>query len=130
MVRKAKAGHVTGGRVFWYNNVRVDGSRRTRECRVQYGGFGDEGALGMSNARVLPYGFIALGWYGPGGQLADDLDFPSERRIGFNAGFGINIRVNDNFGSQGDVHLHGVSLDDDLDTDYWLAPQGGIWVSF
>ena len=25
MVRKAKAGHVTGGRVFGYNNVRVDG---------------------------------------------------------------------------------------------------------
>ena len=97
---------------------------------VQYGGFGDEGALGLSNARVLPYGFVALGWYKLGGQLASDLDFPSDRRIGFNAGFGINVRVNDHFGFQGDVHLHGVSLDDELDTDYWIAPQGGIWVSF
>jgi hypothetical protein len=97
---------------------------------VQYGGFGDEGALGLSNASVLPYGFVAIGWYGLGSQLADDLDFPSERRVGFNAGFGINIRVTEHFGFQGDVHLHGVSFDEGLDTDYWIAPQGGIWVSF
>ena len=33
MVRKAKAGHVTGGRVFGYDNVRVDGhvERRINE---------------------------------------------------------------------------------------------------
>ena len=97
---------------------------------VQYGGFGDEGALGLSNARVLPYGFVALGWYSLGGQLAGDLDFPSKRQVGFNAGFGINVRVNEHFGIQADVHLHSVSFDEGLDTDYWIAPQGGIWVSF
>ena len=36
MVRKAKAGHVTGGRVFGYDNVRVERPRRAaRSTRPQ-----------------------------------------------------------------------------------------------
>lgn len=97
---------------------------------MQYGGFGEQGALGLSDAAVLPYGFVAVGWYGLGGQLAEDLEFSSDRRVGFNAGFGVNIRVNEHFGFQGDLHLHGVSLDDGLDTEYWLTPQGGVWLGF
>ncbi len=36
MIRKAKAGHVTGGRVFGYDNVRVDGhvERRINEAEA------------------------------------------------------------------------------------------------
>ena len=37
MVRKAKAGHVTGGKVFGYDNVKVDGhtERRVNESHAE-----------------------------------------------------------------------------------------------
>ena len=97
---------------------------------LQYGGYGGRGALGLSNARVLPYGFIGLGWYDFGGEPADQFDFMDERRRGLTGGFGINIRITDHFGLQADVHVHGVSPEEGVDTEYWVTPQGGIWVGF
>jgi hypothetical protein len=94
---------------------------------LQWGGFGTRGALGLSRARVLPYGFIALGSYR---ATAEDLDADEERRTGFNAGFGLNIRFTDNVGLQVDVHAHSVRPDADDERQYWVTPSVGVWVGF
>lgn len=101
---------------------------------LQYGGYGGQGALGLSSARVLPYGFIGIGWYDFAGDLEDQFDFQfdflDERRMGLTGGFGINIRLSDHFGLQADVHVHGVSPVEGVDSAYWFTPHGGIWVGF
>ena len=102
---------------------------------LQYGGYGGQGALGLSNARVLPYGFIGIGWYEFASDPEDQFDFlfdflDEKRRVGLTGGFGINIRLSDHFGLQADVHVHGVSPVEGVNTAYWFTPQGGIWVGF
>ncbi len=98
---------------------------------IQYGGFGDRGALGLSRARALPYGFISIGSY----QLSGDLtDTDAPRELGFNTGFGVNIRIDDNVGIQVDVHVHGVRPGQDAaegeSWQYWATPSAGVWVGF
>lgn len=93
---------------------------------LQWGGFGDRGALGMSNANVRPYGFIAIGSYGLDSQSL----FDNERRMGINGGFGVNIGFNQHVGVQVDLHIHTINPHQDEARQVWMTPSGGIWVGF
>ena len=95
---------------------------------LQWGGFGDQGALGMSNVRVMPYGFIGLASYKPG----TDGETDEERRWGINGGFGLNFKITDNVGIQGDLHIHTVKPGDEEGVErlIWAVPSIGVWVGF
>ena len=66
MLRKARAGHVTGGRVFGYENVRTDGAGVTRRINdaeaaivrevfdLYMTGVGLRGIVKRLNARCVP----------------------------------------------------------------------------
>ncbi len=94
---------------------------------LQWGGFGDRGALGLSNANVRPYGFIAIGAYTLSGDLADA---DNTRKLGINGGFGFNIAIQEHVGIQADIHIHALRPEAEEQWNLWAVPSIGVWVAF
>ena len=108
---------------------------------LQYGGSGDGGALRMSALRVLPYVYATIGAYQVDGALTatglpeilrfDDVD---ATYLGLGFGSGVNFRVGEGWGVQGDVRVHAVRPSEDsrdlLDWAHFVTPSVGVWFSF
>ena len=114
---------------------------------VQYGGFGGQGAFGLSGGRLQPYGFVTAGVYRAtalvlqqaGGNFTITGATPqpaivdiADSHFGLNAGAGLNVRLNRYLSIHGDVHLHRVRLNG-ANLPVWVSfvtPSVGIGVAF
>lgn len=81
--------------------------------------------FGPSSGRARPFAFFTVGAY--------NVDFgegDSETDFGMGLGGGVNFLLGDNWGAGGDVHFHGIFPGDDLDTQWYVAPEGVFFFSF